>query len=316
MIVKCNVCDNQAVEVNKFKLLGLIESSTFRCTVCNSYFRDPLPNDEQLFYYYSQRHNRYSETVEQSMAKIQAEWLETSLLSVCTDKSVIQYIEFGCGRGWLVKEMIDRGFDAIGLDPDRNSIEWGKKNLNIDIQQGFLEIGKLGISALSTKTIYIVSLMHVFEHLRNTQQFLKDIKSISTNLFLFLEVPDGKHEGPVIGYDTLSNSPSGQHFTSFTVEGLKTIMVNGGYEIIKIHTAGKKGYWENTIRSLKLWNFIDTRVRKWSEIRFSFDELFFSGIRISFCALGIWVYSRIKNIFVSYDRVDLPIIRIFAQVKK
>ncbi len=311
----CKVCNKEAVFVTTHNLLGLVESSIFQCSTCKTLFRDPLPSEKQLFEYYSKRDGRYNEVLEQKMAINQSNWLNDKLKKFGYLKNDYNYFEFGCGRGWLVKCMKNLGYNSFGLDPDSNSVSWGKTNLDINISQGFLDIYS-NVNEFKSEKNLIISMMHVLEHLTNPSDVLKYLSTNFENHLLYFEVPDGKFEADVLKLDTLNCNSSGQHFFSFTEEGIISLLENRGYDVIVLEKFGNQRFWKSYLRSMNVWGIIETKYKYWRDVKFSFFEIFLISLSLSFKTMFYWITSKIEDLlFRRNSRLDLPVIRILAKSK-
>ncbi len=249
----CKVCgDCNVSHVASFVLLGIIDSRTWKCGNCNSFFRDPLPSESELQAYYSTRCVRHSEKIEQELASSQAKWILSALLEEGVDSKKLSYTEFGAGRGWLLQAVAGEFGSALGYEPDGSSVQWGRDNLHINLQSGFVDIQN--VSALHSE-MSIHSMSHVLEHLNDPEGVLKRIADLGET-FLFLEVPDGACEGQVMKLDVSPSSSMGQHFISFTNQGMQRFLHRSGYEVVKLDHVGDRKYYSKRVMVLELQNFI------------------------------------------------------------
>ena len=313
--MKCKFCHGFSKKRNSFRLMGILNSSTYECEKCLSIFRYPNPPDLELFNYYSNRGDiRYETHIEEKMAKIQSVCLYNFLKSIKVPIKDIAYYEYGCGRGWLVNEMKKLGLKSTGFDPDKKSIDWGRNNLKANISEGFLNFETNSLKINDKNILNVVSLMHVFEHLSNPVEIIEKIKINFKEHYLYLEVPDGEFESEILKLDTIPVSSYGQHLSSFTEKGIKNLLKNSGYEIVYFEKSGTKNYYRSYKKALIFWNLIDKKYKNWSEKEFSIRDVFFSGFIFSFKALSIWLFTRFEYTFLKkYNRTDFPVIRIISK---
>lgn len=312
----CPICQKEAVQVNTLDLLGLIQSSTYQCKKCGVFFRHPLPKESDVERYYQSRYFRHPDIIEKEMARSQGMWLINRLNNVnISNESRFSFIEFGCGRGWLVDFMKRQQLIAlaIGFDPDEKSVKWGKENFSVGLRVGTLKDGlKTNYPSNVGETIPLIALMHVLEHLYSPIETIDSFKERYGSHYLFIEVPDGEYEGNVIELDTLSGSSMGQHFWSFSDKSLKLILEKSGYSIISLAKDGNSLFWRNRIDSLKILHLNSLLCKKWGEkgaVRIR--EAFFSYFKLACLCFLTFLKNRLRP--ARFNRLDLPVIRVLAK---
>lgn len=312
----CPICNGKTTIVNSIKLLGLIDSSTYHCTNCKVFFRAPLPNDETIAKYYASRYFRYSDKIEEEMAKIQGSFIIHHLGDNANDFHDINYLEIGAGRGWLISYLKKSKIfkSTIGIEPDTVSVEWGRANLKVDLRSGMLNPNDFEKIINEFPNINFISLVHVFEHLNNPLNFLASIRKLVYPHYLFLEVPDGKYEGPIMEIDTFPWSSMGQHFWSFSEMNLRFLLENNGYEIINLTHDGNPKYWDNHYEYISIWNDYFSDVKKrYNMGKLSLKSALYRDLNL-FYRIGLLQIKR--TISPKFSRLDLPIIRLLARTKE
>jgi hypothetical protein len=312
----CPICKENARKINSIRLLNLIDSSTYQCNYCSVYFRSPLPNEEDILKYYTSRYFRYPDKIEQEMAKIQGLFLINHLMMDFKNFREIKYLEFGAGRGWLIEFLKNSGLikSAIGIEPDIISVEWGRNNLNVDLRNGCLDENSFTKMIHEFPEYNLISLVHVFEHLRNPINILDSMRKSMYPHYLFLEVPDGEYEGRILEIDTFPWSSMCQHFWSFSEKSLRILLNEKGYEIITLMHEGQPKYWDNHFENLSLWieyfNIVNSR---YNEGKLLLKDLFLTDLNFFYRNILL----KMKIIFSrKYSRLDLPIIRLLAKTKE
>lgn len=46
-------------------------------------------------------------------------------------------VEVGCAHGVLLVELMTRGYECIGVEPDRRTTDWVRENMGVDVRPGF-----------------------------------------------------------------------------------------------------------------------------------------------------------------------------------
>lgn len=315
----CPICLKKAMQVNTLNLLGLIQSSTYQCKKCGVFFRYPLPKEPDVQRYYQSRYFRYPDEIEKEMAAIQGNWLMNNLNNISiSNKSNFRFIEFGCGRGWLVDFMKRQQsiVSAIGFEPDETSVSWGKENLLVDLKVGTVKEVLKDYSFNNVEKEYsLLALMHVIEHLHSPSEVIKILKEKYGNHYLFVEVPDGEYEGKVMELDTLSGSSMAQHFWSFSKKSIELILENFGYSIISLAREGNPSFWKNRRDNLEILHLNSLLFEEWDKKgEVGIRKAFFGHAKLTYLCFLTFLKNRLR--ILRFTRLDLPIIRVLAKFEK
>jgi 2-polyprenyl-3-methyl-5-hydroxy-6-metoxy-1,4-benzoquinol methylase len=143
----------------------------------------PMPSQEELSEYYSSSyfqnpHGTYQESYssdELLRFKLRAQLIIFNALKFIPKKAMA--LDIGCGEGFLLKEMLEVGLDATGMDFS----EFGIKKYNPSVFDNFL-MGDIytTLDSLVTKRIRydFVVLANVLEHVREPKKLIEMIYSI------------------------------------------------------------------------------------------------------------------------------------------
>lgn len=137
-------------------------------------------------------------------------------------------LDIGCGLGWYVAEANVRGHKAIGIDPNKGMISYGKKRVEPNLFAASYE------TFTSKQKFDYVTLCHVIEHIPDLPALLSKIKTLL------------KHNGLVLiatpNIDSLMFKifkcrwypmlPT-EHVWQFTPKALKRILEDEGFKIKK-----------------------------------------------------------------------------------
>ncbi|MBF0547065.1 MAG: methyltransferase domain-containing protein [Candidatus Riflebacteria bacterium] len=307
----CIGCDTPGKKVNNIILFDVVNSSTYLCENCGLVWRSPLPSPQQIIDYYHHQYSRYSDRIQRKIASQQSTWLEENIKKLKLGNNFL-FIEFGAGRGWLVKEMQNKAgiMKAVGIEPDEAAVNWGKESLGLSMDCGFVDSFNLPTEHYNSHQ-KIVAFSHVLEHLSDPLGALNKIKAGFHEHILFLEVPDGSLEGPVI---SLPESSLGEHFWSYTQKSLILFLEKNGYKILTSRTTGKKSYWQKYFMDQKFLAIQDEILKQIYSKKsigkmefFQYGKLFLSLLNNFLLTLGLK--------FFPPSRLDLPSIQILACYK-
>ncbi len=186
---KCLVCENGSL--NYF--ISDKEYDLFQCELCNLVFIDPMPISEKISEIYE---NPYDNANESYFTKIEKK-IKRSRGRV---KKIMQYsplpslrkrfLDVGCNGGFMVESAREVGFSAVGLDPDKYSIEWAKKNYPENkFIHGFLEDVNIG-----NEVYDVIYCSEVIEHTPNPNLFLSILSAaLKQDGILYITTPDISH---------------------------------------------------------------------------------------------------------------------------
>jgi len=135
-------------------------------------------------------------------------------------------VEIGTGSGGILQFFKENDNKVLGLDIDREYIEFGKtKGLNLNV--GTIE----KISSLDKKPDLIIY-SHVVEHLINPLEDLKKIRNyVNNNSLLYVEVPGIKFLEYSYNQDFLRYLHDAHTF-HYTLTSLKNCMKKAGFDFI------------------------------------------------------------------------------------
>lgn len=82
-------------------------------------------------------------------------------------------LDVGCGEGTLVDIAVKRGWEAEGIEPNKNFVKWAKKNYGVKIKQGSVFNEKLEKNSYDA-----ITLLDVIEHVPDPILFLKRCREL------------------------------------------------------------------------------------------------------------------------------------------
>lgn len=140
-------------------------------------------------------------------------------------------LDVGCGLGWIVHEANRRGFSALGIDQAKPYVEFGKKQLKIDLRVSDLEHFK-------TKGKFdSLVLKHVLEHIVDVDTFLKKANQhLNHNGILLVACPNIDSLMYWIFKNRWYGLQPAQHVWQFTPKLISQVISRNGFVVDRIVT--------------------------------------------------------------------------------
>ena len=144
----------------------------------------------------------------------------------------MQSLEIGGGGAGLSRLMKTHypSCNAVVIDPNCVWKDYYKKIDLVQISDSFPN------KTIVTASYDIVFLSHVLEHVRDINDFIREIKRIlKPGAFFFLEVPLCDE-----AYWKL-DAIDGPHLSFFTLKSLETVLSTGGFALIESYSSSEHG---------------------------------------------------------------------------
>lgn len=178
VFISCNVCGADAFQ----KLSTYDDWNIGRCRKCGLIYVNPIPVFEPTdefsevskgFTYTQFQHQPITDDIIQfDKAQLKNNLEEISQLTNQRFDTV-RFLDVGCGSGASVRAANDLGWEATGIDIDKELIESGRKQLGVD-----LRCSSLLESKLKGNYYHFIRLRDVIEHLPNPFEILTEIKRL------------------------------------------------------------------------------------------------------------------------------------------
>jgi len=140
-------------------------------------------------------------------------------------------LDVGCGWATMLLYFKNLGLNCFGFDPAEEAIKYGKsKGLNV------IHSGVNNIDLFNGKKFDLITLMNVYEHLRDPLDIISQIKKIlKDDGILIIDVPNEFNVFQTVGRDlyNLENwwvYPP-RHLNYFSGETLKKLLIGEGFEV-------------------------------------------------------------------------------------
>lgn len=239
-MVKCNICNGETTEIEvKEQMLGTNEKFVYnQCVNCGHTHLSSLAPDLKKYYnkdeYYSFQHSPFSST--STFSKLKTGLRKVSFLS-SPFKAVLSLpgisksstiLDYGCGAGDFVKELIDLGYNNTkGYDP----------YLSEDTRQNGILYLTNDLTRFQNSKWDLITLNHVLEHLENPVSVLKSLSLLLSDkgkLILRFPVIDSyafeKYKENWVQFD------APRHINLFTRKSIRLVIEQAGnFKLLKLY---------------------------------------------------------------------------------
>lgn len=145
-----------------------------------------------------------------------------------------ELLDVGCNVGIMVKESMDKGYSAVGIDISNSAIEFGKKHLNLG---DYLFRGILSENLFLNKKFDIITYIHVLEHVADLNAEFEKIKKIlKQDGILLISVPNYNSLWRILLRNKWYGFCPKQHIWQFSRESLEKILKKNNFLILKAYT--------------------------------------------------------------------------------
>ncbi len=224
----CIVCGKQ---VAPFFQAGAYRM--YRCEVCSHAFVYPTPSDQFLIEFYSTFHTALEmgggyELIEDRTEKDFSSKIHLIKTHLTKPSPVI--LDFGCGKGFFVKALINEGIQAEGIDLSDTAVRFACNNLNVPAICGLVDDCEWMKDRFDG-----VSFWATIEHLPRPIETLKSIAAvIKTGGYLFLDtgIGDDWLDRMLPGVNQWYDPP--QHLHVFSIRSIVKLLEEAGFSVVKI----------------------------------------------------------------------------------
>ncbi len=225
--MRCDLCGGNAFEEISNRDRHGKELHTAVCLGCGLVSHMPVPSEAEVAEYYATKYRRdYHNETTPSPRRIMRAWnngerIHAQLASFLTPGACV--FEVGAGIGCTVKVFEKNGFDAAGIEPN--------KDFNIFTQQKLkAAVANKNLFELPHKaTRDLVLLIHVIEHFSSPTKALKHIHAmLNDDGLLYVECPN--LAAPFTTFGRLFHYA---HIYNFTPKTLTKLAAKCGFTIVQ-----------------------------------------------------------------------------------
>lgn len=229
--VNCEICNSGEYKVickNRDYRYGLSKANftVVKCSLCGLIYLNPRPVEKNLYKFYPKKY--YESSLGLIEEKLVGYLSKQKILNMEKFKKTGKLLDIGCGTGNFLLEMKNRGYDVCGIDISPQACKIAR-NKGLKIYNGDLKKHHF-----PGKSFDIVTLWHVFEHLYNPSDILKEIgRILKDDGILIIETPNIDCFSFEIfrGYHFHLDSP--RHLYHWTKNSMDLILKKNGFFVYK-----------------------------------------------------------------------------------
>ena len=245
--MNCNLCGESSVKVlfyGKDRLHKVNEKMfrIVRCSQCGLVRVSPQPTEEELGKYYPKEYGPYRDgdfifkygpisRLTKKFLNFQKRKNKKSLLIDNNDKTMLRYLDFGCGGGADLErvKMAHPNWELYGLDAISTACEETRK-------RGFeVFCGDVFSMDLPKDFFDRVNMSHVIEHLQRPQETLKKLyDTMKEGAAVTITTPNFDTPSARIFKSYWYALDTPRHLFLFTPTTLGTMIERAGFRIVKI----------------------------------------------------------------------------------
>lgn len=189
----CPLCgsDKYSVFIKSADYFLTMEKFTVvKCDLCNFIFTNPVPDKENLSYYYESKEYLSHQTNNKSL--IGRIYTTVKRINIQKKYKLIQQyrssgsvLEIGTGTGELLYYFKKRGWKTTGIEPNEKARLFANKQYELEV------FDEIQLDSYSLKSFDVIMMWHVLEHIFDLQDRMKQIKKLlKENGYLFIAVPN------------------------------------------------------------------------------------------------------------------------------
>lgn len=205
-----------------------------RCDSCGVLALWPQPTDEELLRaysseYYGSSRRKFIGPIAAIVGRAQG---GRARMAARLLKPGASMLDVGCGNGGFLAQMKNRGFDVQGT-------EWSAASAaRIPAEAGIrIHVGDLLDLHLPAQTFDLITLFHVFEHVRRPFEILKECRRLlRPGGRLVLSMPNAQsRQAKRFGLAWFHHDPP-RHLFGFGIASLTPLLAQAGFHVERINT--------------------------------------------------------------------------------
>jgi SAM-dependent methyltransferase len=203
-----------------------------KCAGCGVVHVEPMPAEEEIWNYYGADYYRSGSRIKIRLERMIGCWsnLRSKGLIAKFSKGG-RLLDIGCGRGEFLKMFRGATWDLYGVEPN-------KEGYAQNIAKGYSKIFNQDLISCAFQSDYfdVVTMWHVFEHVRHPNRQLREIHSIlKDHGLLIIAVPNIEGMGFKLGGKHWFHLDCPRHLYHYNPHTIRLILNNNGLNVVKIY---------------------------------------------------------------------------------
>lgn len=207
---------------------GVTKSRWVACGKCGFVHQNPRPSLQALNEFYAQ--SRYHSALNYNRRRLDAQFktayaADLDFVSRHVPSHVKSVFDVGCGLGYALAKLRDRGWAAAGIEPDEGRHKYATEQLGLtNVQRGIMSR-----QIVPTMQVDMVYSHHAFEHVADLDDVMDGIKKVlNPGGYFFCAVPTYYRNRSNMSKLYLNSG----HYSSFTHKSLMQLLSRHGFEYV------------------------------------------------------------------------------------
>ncbi|MCM8796419.1 MAG: class I SAM-dependent methyltransferase [Candidatus Omnitrophica bacterium] len=228
---RCALCGCSQINI----LYNLPAFNIMKCERCNFMFNDKWDSfsEETTMATREKTDALNSQRDFEAEKEVYRDRFLRELAEISRLKKTGRLLDIGCACGYFLRVAQDTGWQAYGIDIDKNAVEYGRNKYALNLKYGVLNYGQY-----PEKYFDVVTLFHALEHMPDFEKVISIIKTIlKDNGLLVIDVPNVNDlRRRLFGRDWPMFRQ--EHLWYFSKHTLQLLLERYGFKIIKTRLHG------------------------------------------------------------------------------
>lgn len=205
----------------------------YRCSQCDLIFLNREMTGEDVLNYYRERY--FNNYVQEQISVFRKDTYKTTLSVIERFKSPGSLLDIGCGIGLMLKEAKDRGWEILGVDPSKQSIDYARRLVGDYFICGTLD------EVSEDRQFDCVTMINVLDMMIDGNRQLAKVNSLlKRGGMIYIRIPNGFFHASLARLSsrfkclTFINRYLIFHSYSLTPRAVKNLLARCGYEDVLV----------------------------------------------------------------------------------
>ena len=230
-LIPCPLCGSEDFEP-RYSVQG---AEYVRCRSCGLVFQNPMPLTEELRGRYAGEYFDYEIENEANFFSLMLKTLkDVDFMGVeRSNPNPKRFLDVGCATGMLIHHIKERGWEEKGVEVCRPAAEYGRREREVDIVNGFLEEARF-----PSENFSVVHFSHLIEHIPDPVRFMREVARITVpGGMCIVTTPNiGGFQSLLMGPRWRSAIPD--HVVLYSKRTLRRLLEGAGFVVEKTKTWG------------------------------------------------------------------------------